>query len=851
MKKILVVAEKPDMMRKIIVALDPGARKGFGEYEGTGGIVFTHAVGHLAELDMPDKLDPKYLKWKLEDLPFFFDSIPLHPIKDSAAQFKVVKELMLKGGFDEVVNACDADREGELIFRDIYLLAGCKIKEASRMWIQSTTVEGIKEAWDGRKPEKEYSNLAKAAKARAYADYMTGLNGTRAMTTGFGGFGNLLSVGRVQTPTLRIVVDLEKEIKAFKPQTFWTLSAGANAKDGTGFTAKYLPADKGDGHFKTIDEAKAIVSKVGTGAAKITKAEDGTSLRKAKPLFNLSDLQTYASRAFGMSAQNVLDTVQSLYEKHSMVTYPRTDEEHISPELAGKIDTIVSAIANGPFPDAVAAISKNKLKINKSCIASNGKIGAHEALTPTDKKVSQSDIAALNPFELKIYKAICQRFLEQFFPPAEYKTQTVVFERNGESFGANAKSLSKKGFLSVSGVQDESDEGPSDPSDSPSDQSDENSVFLDVKVGDSVDVRSVDLHEGTTKAPARFTEGSLIAMMKNPAKYVDSKDEKAALAEAHGIGTEATRAAIIEQLKHVGYIEIQKKQVVPTSKGIALIDTIPSELLKSVSFTAQMQGKLEAMKDGEYDYDKFMAEVKDTDDQFVADVKAAVKDGGKTVKKDFANVSTKKICDCPICGAAVAEDKYSYHCTSCDVAVRKDEFERLGMKGKVTAKMATELLTKGRTSQKVALHSKAKNKDYQAYLTWTYKKGEKYPNDTYITFDEPAGSGTAKQEPVPAGQEKKLCECPECGGDVVDDGVSYHCVKCDVKIRKDAYARLGMRGSVSPQQAKEMLEKGKTDQKTILKSSKTGKDYQAYLTYKHKKGDKYPNDCFIAFDQKN
>src|SRR5574344_923903 len=205
MGKILIVAEKPDMMRKIMVALDPEARAGGGKAVGSKGITFTHAVGHLTELEMPDKLDPKYVKWNLEDLPFYFDDIPLHPISSSADQYKVVKALMVDGGFDEVVNACDADREGELIFRDIYQLAKCKIKDVTRMWIQSTTPEGIKEAWDGRKPARDYSNLAKAAKARSYADYMTGLNGTRAMTKAYGGFGNLLSVGRVQTPTLRMV----------------------------------------------------------------------------------------------------------------------------------------------------------------------------------------------------------------------------------------------------------------------------------------------------------------------------------------------------------------------------------------------------------------------------------------------------------------------------------------------------------------------------------------------------------------------------------------------------------------------------------------------------------------------
>jgi DNA topoisomerase-3 len=755
MGKILIVAEKPDMMRKIMAALDPEARAGGGKAVGSKGITFTHAVGHLTELEMPDKLDPKYAKWNLEDLPFYFDDIPLHPISSSADQYKVVKALMVDGGFDEVVNACDADREGELIFRDIYQLAKCKIKEVTRMWIQSTTPEGIKEAWDGRKPERDYSNLAKAAKARSYADYMTGLNGTRAMTKAYGGFGNLLSVGRVQTPTLRMVVDLEKEIKNFKPSLFWTLTASAETAGKVKFVAKYVPSDKGDGRFKTKEEAEAIVSKVGIGPAKVAKAEDGVSYKKPKPLFNLSDLQIYASRAFGMSAQQVLDAVQSLYEKHSMVTYPRTDEEHISSELAGKIGTIVSAIAGGPYKDAVATIGQYKLGISKSCIAVGGKIGAHEALTPTDKKVTDSDILALSPYELKVYKAICRRFLEQFFPAAEFKTQTVVFERNGESFSANAKSLSRPGFLVVAGKDsngnyygDDSKSRPSpdgqdgpDPSDDKADGQDGvNSAFLDVRAGDSVDVKSVDLRDGTTKAPARFTEGSLIAAMKNPAKYVDSKDEKAALAEAHGIGTEATRAPIIENLKHVGYIEIVKKQIVPTNKGTALIDTIPSELLKSVSFTAQMQGKLEAMKDGEYPYEKFMAEIKDTDEKFVADVIASM--NGQTAKearKSFA-AEVRKICECPVCHEGqITEGKFDYHCTKegCKAKIRKDEFKRLGMKGQVSQRQALEMFTRGKTSAKAKLHSEKRNKDYEAYLTWKFDPAAQYPNNCFIAFDEP------------------------------------------------------------------------------------------------------------------
>lgn len=715
---ILIIAEKPDMMRKIAKALDGSAAK----TDGKGKMVskdytYSHAVGHVLQLSAPADIDEKYEKWSLETLPMFFSRIPLKKVSSTSEQLTVLKKL-LSTKFDEVVNACDADREGELIFREIVEYCGCKAAKVTRMWITSATDEGIRDAFDERKPSKLYDNLAKAAQARSYADYLVGLNSTRAMTVKYGGYKNVLSVGRVQTPTLRIIVDLEKEIANFKSAKYYKLKATVSTKDGLTFTATYHDEDLDDDKFKTMDDATKRAKEIGKGPAVVSVNDVDEKQEKPKMLFNLSDLQIEMSKKYGMTADKVLSLAQALYEQHALITYPRTDENHISQEMADKTQNIVR---NMPvFKEYTSEIVKNGWRINPMMVVkSNGAIGAHEALTPVVGRISESEIAKLTDDERKVFEAIYKRFLAAFYPNAVYKTQHVEVERNGGTFVANAKTLVKPGWKTVYGSDDDEDE-----------EKEEGADLIPVKENDKVNIDSLDAVEQETKAPQRFTEGSLIKMMKNPTKYVDSKDEKDVLKKTHGIGTEATRAAIIETLKQRNFIEIKKQKIYATEKGIKFIDIIPSEIIKSVSLTAQFESKLDSMKEGEYEYGTFMQEIKKLDEDFVNEIV-----GAREEVKVYNNEQGEEICKCPHCGGAIRETKWGYKCDKCDVNVRKEALPaQFKFKG-ITKTQAIELLKNGKTKKTVSLYSAKKDKKFDAYLTYTYKEGEQYPNNVWFTFE--------------------------------------------------------------------------------------------------------------------
>lgn len=716
---ILIIAEKPDMMRKIAKALDGSAAKTDGKGKmASSNYTYSHAVGHVLQLASPADIDKKYEKWTLESLPMYFSRIPLQKVPSTSEQLTVLKKLLANKTFDEVVNACDADREGELIFREIVEYCGCKAKKVTRMWITSATDEGIREAFEERKASKLYDNLAKAAQGRSYADFMVGLNATRAMTVKYGGHKNVLSVGRVQTPTLRIIVDLEKEIRNFKSSKYYKLKANVLTKDGMTFVASYHDENLDDDKFKTLDEATRRAKEIGTGPATINVNKVEDKQEKPKMLFNLSDLQIEMSAKYGMTADKVLSLAQALYEQHALITYPRTDENHISQEMADKTYNIVKNIP--VFKEYTSEIIKNGWKINPMMVVkTNGAIGAHEALTPVVGRISEFEIAKLNPDEKKVFDAIYKRFLAAFYPNAVYKTQHVELERNDGTFVANSKTLVKPGWKAVYGTDDNEEE-----------KEEEGTTLIPVKENDKVNIDSIEPTEQETKAPQRFTEGSLIKMMKNPVKYVDSKDEKEVLKKTHGIGTEATRAAIIETLKKREFIEIKNKKIYATEKGISFIDIIPSEIVKSVSLTAQFEAKLAAMKEGEYGYDKFMQEIKELDEEFIAEVKKA-----KEEVKVYNKEQGEEICKCPRCGGTIRETKWGYKCDSCDVNVRKEALPaKFKFKG-VTKAQAVELLAKGKTKKTVSLYSEKSGKKFDAYLTYTYKEGEQYPNNVWIAFE--------------------------------------------------------------------------------------------------------------------
>lgn len=700
---VLIIVEKPDEMRKIINAVDgKNAKHIDGHYESDENI-YTSCFGHLLEQMMPKEIDEKYSKWSLSLLPLTFDEIPLKVKANCKDQFKLIKKLVADKRVTEIVNACDADREGELIFWNLFeLIKMPKSVKVSRMWITEQTPEGLKNAFVNRQDDGLYDNLRQAAKCRSHADYFVGLGGTMGMTSK--NHGTLFTVGRVQTPTLRMIVDLERKIQDFKPETFYRISALLKENDIVG---DWFSSDYKNGRINDLKVAETIVKKVGIGDASVTKSESKTKKESCKTLHSLSSLQIEMNKRYGYSAQLVLDTCQSLYEKHNLTTYPRTDENTISAGMATKA---VEIVKNLPvYKEICDKIIENGYKVNSNCISNSSDIGAHEALTPVLGKIKLSTIEGLSNIEKNVFNEITERFLQSFFPDAVYEIQNIEFTRNGETFKTTNKAVVKLGYLEVTNKKVASD------------------ILAPLKKGDIVHITSVRVAKGETQPPARFNEGSLMAAMVNPIEYVESKEDKAILKEVEGIGTEATRAGIIEQLKKQGFIKIEKKTIFPTEKAFFEIDNIPSELIKSVKLTAEFEKKLKLIALGKYDSETFEKEIKKMMTEFIEVLKMQN-------QSNYDSSKDNEFCTCPHCGKTIIKNDKGYFCVdkNCGVKLYNTALEKaLGYK-KITDTQAKELLTKGKTSKPAKLVSKKSGKEYEAYLTYKFDESAQYPNNVWI-----------------------------------------------------------------------------------------------------------------------
>lgn len=719
----LIIAEKPDMMRKIKDAIDGRNAKSVDGYYESDEIIYTSGFGHLCELMKPKDIDMKWAKWSLNTLPLDMPEIPLEVKKDAVKQFNLIKKLCADKRVSEIINACDADREGESIFRSLFeydarkpasperqnerIPTPIKVKSGvkySRMWIKSTTPEGIKEAYEDRKPSALYDLKWSAAKERRIADYRDGLGGTMAMTAKFGNGKEVYVIGRVNTPTSNMVYLREMEIRNFKSEPFFTVKAALKENE--------IVADHNHGRFNKKEEADAVAKKTGLGEAKVITSESKTKKESCKLLHSLSTLQVEMNKKYGYSAQLVLDTCQALYQNHSLITYPRTDETRISPSMANRA---ISIVENLPvYTDITAIILSKGYKINKNCISKDTEaIGAHEALTPVLGSISKSKIDKLSTVELNVFNEVVERFLQAFFPDAVYQVQNIEIERNGEVYSTTNIALLEKGYLEVGNRGYKSDE------------------ILSLKKGDIVHIVENIVLEGKTEPPARFTEATLLQSMKNPIKYVTSKEDKDILKEVEGIGTEATRAGIIENMKKQGMIEIKKKTIYPTEKCMTQIELIPDEDIKSVKLTADFEKKLKLIEDGKYDPQKFDQENIEYQRKFIEVLK------NMENKNTNTNTNTQEeFCKCPNCGKPVIKNNWGYFCSDkdCGVKLFSSAFEKAFGYKKITDTQAKELLTSGKTKKTVKLTSKKTGKEYEAFLTYKFDKGAQFPNATGIEF---------------------------------------------------------------------------------------------------------------------
>ncbi|MDD7795198.1 DNA topoisomerase III [Clostridium sp. 'White wine YQ'] len=623
MSKILVLAEKPSVGRELARVLKC-SRKGNGFIEGDKYIV-TWALGHLVTLADPEAYDDKYKAWKLEDLPMLPKHLKLVVIKQSGKQFNAVKEQLNRKDVSEIVIATDAGREGELVARWIIEKARVN-KPTKRLWISSQTDKAILDGFRNLKPSSQYDNLYKAAQCRSEADWVVGLNVTRALTCKHNA---QLTAGRVQSATLAMIVNREEEIKNFKPKDYYVINAKAK-----GFALSYRDKNNNSNIFD-LDRVNKILAATKGKEANVVDVTESAKKQFAPALYDLTELQRDGNRIYGYSAKQTLSIMQRLYENYKILTYPRTDSRYISSDIVATLPDRLKAISIGNYRALATEILKGKINAHKGFV-DDSKVSDHHAIIPTEEKVN---IGLLSSEERHIYELVVKRFLAVMLPPYEYIQTTIVSDINGETFVAKGNVIKSKGWKKVYDRADDlsEDEDERDSQELPS-----------LKKGDKINILSVESKKQQTKPPARFNEGTLLSAMEKPQKYVAiDKAHAKTLGETGGIGTVATRADIIEKLYNMFYIEKNGKEIIPTSKGKQLIELVPAEL-KSPLLTAEWEMELELISKGKKNPNDFIDRMRKYAAELVQDVK------GSSDKFRHDNLTGKK---CPECGKYMLEVK--------------------------------------------------------------------------------------------------------------------------------------------------------------------------------------------------
>ncbi len=621
MSKTLVLAEKPSVGRELARVLKC-SRKSDGCLIGDKYIV-TWALGHLVTLADPEAYGDEYKTWSLETLPMLPGKMKLEVIKQTSKQYSIVKRQLRSSEVSSVIIATDAGREGELVARWIIEKSGVK-KPIKRLWISSQTDKAIKEGFQKLRDGKEYYNLYMAAQARAEADWLVGLNVTRALTCKFNA---QLSAGRVQTPTLALLVQRENEIKKFVPKEYYTIEADIGKL--------FVSWRSKDGGLSTFDREKAerISKEIKGKPFKLTSLRSSDKQTYAPMLYDLTELQRDANKLYGYSPKQTLNIMQKLYEQHKALTYPRTDSRYLTDDIVPTLNERLRAVTIGDTKAAAEDILRRKLKINKSCI-NNSKVSDHHAIIPTEQKVP---MISLSTEEKRIYNLVVKRFLACFMGPYKYKQIKAEFECESEKFTAGGKEEVSLGWKAVYSSDYSFDD------EDTADAQERKQILPKMKYSDEFICKNTFVKSGKTKTPARYTEATLLSAMENPSRFVNDKNMKEYL--GGGLGTPATRADIIEKLYSSFYVEKQGNSMVPTSKGVQLIDLVPPDL-KEPLLTAKWEQELEKISKGKTQKQKFIAEI----EKYSADLVKTVKNSSAEYKHDNM---TKKTC--PDCGKYLLE----------------------------------------------------------------------------------------------------------------------------------------------------------------------------------------------------
>jgi DNA topoisomerase-3 len=833
MTKSLIIAEKPSVAQDIVRALTPSVGKfdKHDEYFENERYVVTSAVGHLLEIKAPEEYDVKRGKWSFAHLPVIPPHFDLNPIDKSKGRLNAIVKLVKRKDVSELINACDAGREGELIFRLIQQHSKSK-HPVRRLWLQSMTPAAIREGFENLKRDEDLRGLAEAARSRSEADWLVGINGTRAMTafnSRDGGF-FLTTVGRVQTPTLSIVVEREEKIRKHVARAYWEVKASFAAQageyEGKWFDPKWKknPEDPDQRADRLWNEADAqAIAQACRGEPASVSEEAKPSTQSSPLLYDLTTLQREANSRFGFSAKTTLSIAQALYEKHKVLTYPRTDSRALPEDYVSVVKQTMEMIAEEDMPGplrglavhARTALKEGYVKPAKR-VFDNAKVSDHFAIIPTLQAPR-----SLSEIEAKLYDMVVKRFLAVFYPPAEYLVTTRIstVEAGGaqHNFQTNGKVLVKPGWLAVYGKEAQEDDA----------------NLVAVAEGEKVRTEAVDVLALKTKPPPRYTEATLLSAMEGAGKLIDDDELREAMAEK-GLGTPATRAAIIEGLILEKYMHREGRELVPGAKAFQLMTLLRGlgvEDLTKPELTGNWEYQLAEMEKGRLQRDAFMAEIAAMADRIVRKAKEYDRD---TIPGDYATLKTP----CPKCGGVVKENYRRFAC-----AGAKGDGEGCGFSiSKIPGGRSFEL---DEVERFIADKKIGPLEGFRSKAGWPFTAELKLAYDDEIDnwklefdFGEDARNAEGDGEPVDFSGQQSLGACPKCKGHVYEHGTSYVCehavgahTTCDFKSGK-----IILQQPVAREQMSKLLATGKTELLENFVSNKTRRKFKAYLSFDPKEG---------------
>jgi len=807
MAKQLIIAEKPSVAVDIARALGGFTRH--GDYFESDRFVLSSAIGHLVAIAVPDQYEVKRGKWSLAHLPVIPPHFDLVPIERTEDRLKLLIRLMKRRDITGLINACDAGREGELIFRYIVSHAGCK-KPVRRLWLQSMTPSAILDGFASLRSDEAMRPLSDAAVCRSESDWLIGINGTRAMTafnSKEGGFYKT-TVGRVQTPTLAILVEREQRIRSFVPKPYWelhgTFSTGKAEYTGRWFDETFQKPPREEDNVARPERiwaeklAKAICAKCEDKPA-VASEESKPTTQLSPLLYDLTSLQREANARFGFSAKMTLSLAQALYERHKVLTYPRTDSRALPQDYIGTVHAAMKMLTSrelrkkspltasyAPFADQI--LNEGWIRPNKR-VFDDAKVSDHFAIIPTLESPRQ-----LNEAESKLYDMVVKRFLAVFFPPAEFMVTTRITRVDGQPFRTDGRVMNKPGWLAVYGR----DSQPSD-----------DTASLPPLKSPKVQVTRVELRAAETKAPSRFTEATLLSAMEGAGKLVEDEELREAMREK-GLGTPATRAAIIEGLIFEEYLHRNGRELQPTPKAFSLMFALQHfgiNEITSPELTGNWEYKLKQMERGELKRSVFMDHIVDTTREMVERIR-----NGDIPDEAFATLTTP----CPKCGGTVQENYRKYQCQTCDFAIWRVMSSR-----ELAPEEVEELLENRAVGPLTGFRSRL-GRPFAAALKLSPEMKAEFDFGMSADQEGAEAPNFAAQEP--------LGKCPKCKARVFEQPMAYICEKsaghgrsCDFRS-----GRIILQRSIEREQMQKLLSAGKTDLLTGF-ISKKGRRFSAYL----------------------